>query len=245
MIKKKNFKILCLSILSGLSSIKDFSFLAELDSTVAIAIRVFRRKNTLQLLIFLSIAFQLQTIGEFSLAENLRDKGDLINSTVLFTLQGQICSLFPGYCSYATDVLTSFKLIAKGIDTSLTEQADLILRLLVDLRNLISKTDNETDRQEIGKYAKNYLSFLFYLYTTEKWNLSRDPIRQSVYQKNKTTYLLDIFLTLITYLDEKRLELLEDKLKQLLTMLQLRCISSLLDMRNNQTIIKIKQIVPQ
>ncbi|CAF1145441.1 unnamed protein product [Rotaria sordida] len=277
---------------------------------------------------FLPIAFQLQTT-----AENLRDKGDVINSTVLFTLQDQIWSLFPGYCSYATDISTSFKLIAKGIGTSLTKRPDLRLHLLAGLRNLISKTDNEIDRQEIGKYAKNYLPLLFNLFTTEKWNRSRDPVRQSVYETIKRyltitdhtlcqtffdrslekiqnteidqttlTYLLDIVLALVIYLDEKRLELLEDKLKQLFTVNngnversvmkksnrileelcsrstitiqqfiderrsnlllehllnsltksqsalkgpQLRCISSLLDMPNNQTIIKIKQIVPQ
>lgn len=76
------------------------------------------------------------------LAENLRDKGDLTNSTVLFTLQDQIWSLFPGYCSYATDISISFKLIAKGIGTSLTKRADLRLYLLAGLRNLISKTLN-------------------------------------------------------------------------------------------------------
>ncbi|CAF0825129.1 unnamed protein product [Rotaria sp. Silwood1] len=277
---------------------------------------------------FLPIAFQLQTT-----AENLRDKGDVINSTVLFTLQDQIWSLFPGYCSYATDISISLKLIAKGIGTSLTKRPDLRIHLLAGLRNLISKTDNETDRQEVGKYAKNYLPLLFNLYTTEKWNHSRDPVRQSVYETIKryltitdhqlcqtffdkslekmqnteldqTTliYLLDIVLALVTYLDEKRLELLEDQLKQLFKMKdesmkrsvmkkcdrileelcsrstktlqqfmderrsnfllehllnsltksqsalkgpQLRCISSLIDMPNNQTITKIKQIVPQ
>jgi len=78
----------------------------------------------------------------FILAENLREKGDLINSTVLFTLQDQIWSLFPGYCSQATDILSSFKLIAKGIGTSLTKRPDLRIYLLAGLRNLISKTNN-------------------------------------------------------------------------------------------------------
>lgn len=76
------------------------------------------------------------------LAENLREKGDVTNSTVLFTLQDQIWSLFPGYCSYPTDISISFKLIAKGIGTSLTKRPDLRLYLLAGLRNLISKTDN-------------------------------------------------------------------------------------------------------
>ncbi|CAF4274825.1 unnamed protein product, partial [Rotaria sp. Silwood2] len=237
------------------------------------------------------------------------------------------------YCSYAPDISTSLKLIAKGIGTSLTKRPDLRLHLLAGLRNLISKTDNESDRQEVGKYAKNYLPLLFNLYTTEKWNVSRDPVRQSVYETIKRyltitdhalcqtffdkslekiqnteidqitlTYLLDIVLALVTYLDEKRLKLLEDKIKQLFTMKdgsvkrsvmkksyrileelclrstttiqkfidercsdlllehllnsltksqsalkgpQLRSISNLLDMPNNQTITKFKQIVPQ
>jgi ribosomal RNA-processing protein 12 len=163
---------------------------------------------------FLPIAFQLQTTGECKivwlleliwliLAENLREKGDVTNATVLFTLQDQIWSLFPGYCSYPTDISTSLKLIAKGIGTSLTKRADLRLYLLGGLRNLISKPNNgmqivffdilvhkiliwvENDQQEVGKYAKNYLPLLFNLYTSEKWNQSRDPVRQSVFETIK------------------------------------------------------------
>ncbi|CAF5159631.1 unnamed protein product, partial [Rotaria magnacalcarata] len=114
--------------------------------------------------------------------DNLREKGDLTNSTVLSTLQDQIWSLFPGYCSYPTDLSISFKLVAKGIGTSLTKRPDLRLHLLAGLRNLISKTNNESDREEIAKYAKNYLPLLFNLYTSEKWNASRDPVRQSVFE---------------------------------------------------------------
>ncbi|CAF4689923.1 unnamed protein product, partial [Rotaria socialis] len=163
----------CLSSLSGLRSTKDFSFLAELDSTVGKAIRIFGPKKILQVIslnltgtindaqleqswllpllrdnithtelnhfvgYFLPVAFQLQTT-----ADNLREKGDLTNSTVLSTLQDQIWSLFPGYCSYPTDLSISFKLVAKGIGTSLTKRPDLRLHLLAGLRNLISKTNN-------------------------------------------------------------------------------------------------------
>ncbi|CAF0826341.1 unnamed protein product [Adineta ricciae] len=277
---------------------------------------------------FLPIAFQLQTT-----ADNLREKGDSTNATVLSTLQDQIWSLFPGYCSYATDISTSLKLVAKGIGTSLTKRPDLRLHLLAGLRNLISKTNDENDQQEVAKYAKNYLPLLFNMYTSEKWNMSRDPVRQSVFETIKRylmitdsvlcqqffdrslektqnadidqitlTYLLDIVLALVPYLDEKRLELLEQKLKQLFAVKdgtvkrsvmkksyrileelctrstltiqqflnetranillehllasltksqsalkgsQIRCISSLLDMPTNQTVAKIKQIVPQ
>ncbi|CAF0813121.1 unnamed protein product [Adineta steineri] len=354
----------CLSSLSGLRSTKDFSFLAELDSTVGKAIQVFGPKNILQVIplnltgtikdvqldqswllpllrdnithtelnhfvaYFLPIAFQLQTT-----AENLREKGDLTHSTVLSTLQDQIWSLFPAYCSHATDISTSFKLIAKGIGTSLTKRPDLRIYLLAGLRNLISKTDDESEQQEIGKYAKNYLPLLFNLYTSEKWSASRDAVRASVFETIKryltitdhtlcqtffdkslektqntetdqTTlmYLLDIILALVPYLDAQRLELLENKLKQLFAMKdgsvkrsvlkkayrileelctrstltiqqfidesrsklllehllasltksqsalkgpQIRCISSLLDMPNNQTIPTLKQIIPQ
>jgi hypothetical protein len=43
----------------------------------------------------------------------------------------------------------------------------------------------EIDQQEIGKYAKNYLPLLFNLYTSEKWNSSRDSIRQSLFETIK------------------------------------------------------------
>ena len=43
----------------------------------------------------------------------------------------------------------------------------------------------DDDRQEIAKYAKNYLPLLFNLYSTEKWNMSRDPVRQSVFETIK------------------------------------------------------------
>jgi ribosomal RNA-processing protein 12 len=76
--------------------------------------------------------------------ENLREKGDMTNATVLSTLQDQIWSLFPAYCSHATDLSLSLKLIAKGIGTSMTKRPDLRLYLLAGLRNLISKSDNGT-----------------------------------------------------------------------------------------------------
>lgn len=86
---------------------------------------------------FLPIAFQLETTSE-----SLRQKGDTTNASILATLQDQIWSLFPGYCSHATDISTNFKLIAKGIGTSLNRRPDLRLYLLSGLRNLISKTEN-------------------------------------------------------------------------------------------------------
>ena len=43
----------------------------------------------------------------------------------------------------------------------------------------------ENDQQEVRKYAKNYLPLLFNLYTSEKWNHSRDPVRQSVFETIK------------------------------------------------------------
>ncbi len=151
----------------------------------------------------------------------------MTNSTVLFTLQDQIWSLFPAYCTYPTDISTSLKLIAKGIGTSLTKRADLRLHLLAGLRNLISKTDNgkrkyhfifesefvflclEIDRQEIGKYAKNYLPLLFNLYTTEKWNHSRDPVRQSIFETIKR-YLTITDPTLCQTFFDKSLEKIQN-----------------------------------
>lgn len=153
---------------------------------------------------FLPIAFQLQTT-----AENLKEKGDTTNATVLSTLQDQLWSLFPGYCSFPTDLSLSMKLVAKGIGTSLNKRPDLRLYLLSGLRNLISKNDNETDQEEVSKYAKNYLPLLFNLYTTEKWNMSRDAVRQSVFETIKR-FLTITDRTLIQTFFDKSLEKCEN-----------------------------------
>lgn len=63
----------------------------------------------------------------------------------------------------------------------------------------------ENDQQEISKYAKNYLPLLFNLYTTEKWNLSRDAVRQSVYETIKR-YLTITDSTLSQTFFDKSLE---------------------------------------
>jgi ribosomal RNA-processing protein 12 len=63
----------------------------------------------------------------------------------------------------------------------------------------------ELDQQEIGKYAKNYLPLLFNLYTTEKWNHSRDPVRQSIFETIKR-YLTITDLTLCQTFFDKSLE---------------------------------------
>lgn len=57
----------------------------------------------------------------------------------------------------------------------------------------------------MAKYAKNYLPLLFNLYSTEKWNLSRDPVRQSVFETIKR-YLTITDRTLCQTFFDKSLE---------------------------------------
>lgn len=206
----------------ALRSTKDFSFLAELDSAVGKAIRVFGPPNILRVIplnltgtikdvqleqswllpllrdytshtelnhflsYFLPIAFQLQTTGSclkrenFAeelyvssiLAENLREQGDVTNSTILSTLQDQIWSLFPAYCSHPTDISSSFKLIAKGVGTSLTKRADLRLYLLAGLRNLITKNEQGKHLVVFDSIKISYrLLFLVRLRSTRNWQI--------------------------------------------------------------------------
>jgi len=61
----------------------------------------------------------------------------------------------------------------------------------------------------MSKYAKNYLPLLFNLYTTEKWNQSRDPVRQSVFETIKR-YLTITDLTLCQSFFDKSLEKLQN-----------------------------------
>ncbi|GAB6025472.1 pre-rRNA processing protein [Chamberlinius hualienensis] len=81
----------------------------------------------------------------------------------------QLWSLFPGFCTLPTDLAESFKSIAKKLGEILTgTHGDYKLHVLAAIRILINKNlDNELNKTELAKYAKNYLPIFFNLYGTE------------------------------------------------------------------------------
>ncbi|XP_048959450.1 RRP12-like protein isoform X2 [Canis lupus dingo] len=100
-----------------------------------------------------------------SKAMDLAQAGRTVESKIYDTLQWQIWTLLPGFCTRPTDVATSFKGLARTLGTAISERPDLRVTVCQALRTLITKgCEAEADRMEVSRFAKNFLPILFNLY---------------------------------------------------------------------------------
>ncbi|XP_068114238.1 RRP12-like protein [Hyperolius riggenbachi] len=99
-------------------------------------------------------------------ATELAQEGRNLESKIYETLQWQIWTMLPGFCTKPTDLTVSFKGIARTLGTVISERPDLRLTVCQALRTLISKgCDSEADKAEVSRFAKNFLPILFNVYT--------------------------------------------------------------------------------
>ncbi|XP_006880133.1 PREDICTED: RRP12-like protein isoform X2 [Elephantulus edwardii] len=100
-----------------------------------------------------------------SKAMALAQAGSTVESKIYDTLQWQIWTLLPGFCTRPTDVAASFKGLARTLGTAISERPDLRVTVCQALRTLITKgCEAEADRAEVSRFAKNFLPILFNLY---------------------------------------------------------------------------------
>ncbi|KAB0399966.1 hypothetical protein E2I00_007396 [Balaenoptera physalus] len=110
-------------------------------------------------------------------AMDLAQAGSTVESKIYDTLQWQIWTLLPGFCTRPTDVATAFKGLARTLGTAISERPDLRVTVCQALRTLITKgwsspgpfvqtlvLPPEADRAEVSRFAKNFLPILFNLY---------------------------------------------------------------------------------
>ncbi|XP_052041658.1 RRP12-like protein [Apodemus sylvaticus] len=98
-------------------------------------------------------------------AMDLAQAGSTVESKIYDTLQWQIWTLLPGFCTRPTDVAASFKGLARTLGTAINERPDLRVTVCQALRTLITKgCEAEADRAEVSRFAKNFLPILFNLY---------------------------------------------------------------------------------
>ncbi|XP_076363846.1 RRP12-like protein isoform X2 [Tachypleus tridentatus] len=115
----------------------------------------------------------------------LEKSGRLVESKTYSVLQTQIWSLLPGFCTLPTDLTESFKGIAKILGLALNERPDLRLDVLTSLRLLILKNlEIEVNRNELARYAKNFLPIMLNLFTSELKD-NEESIRLAVYETIK------------------------------------------------------------
>ncbi|XP_053306254.1 RRP12-like protein isoform X2 [Spea bombifrons] len=103
-----------------------------------------------------------------SRAGELAQAGRNLEAKIYDTLQWQMWTMLPGFCTKPVDVATSFKNIARHLGMAISDRPDLRLTVCQALRTLISKgCEAEADRAEVARFAKNFLPILFNVYSQQ------------------------------------------------------------------------------
>ncbi|XP_068544353.1 RRP12-like protein [Anas acuta] len=125
---------------------------------------------------FLPLAATLKSRAlEFSQA------GKSLESKIYDTLQWQVWSLLPGFCTHPTDVLGAFKGLARTLGMAISERPDLRPTVCQALRTLIHRgCETDAERAEVGRFAKNFLPILFNVYSQPQEEGSSSTQRRSV-----------------------------------------------------------------
>ncbi|XP_075933158.1 RRP12-like protein [Anarhichas minor] len=98
-------------------------------------------------------------------AEELEQAGQKLEARVYQTLQIQIWTMLPGFCTCPVDLLASFKGIARTLGVAVNERPDLRLTVCQALRTVVNKScSTEEEKAEVGRFSKNFLPILFNVY---------------------------------------------------------------------------------
>ncbi|XP_020565270.1 RRP12-like protein isoform X2 [Oryzias latipes] len=101
-------------------------------------------------------------------AEELEQAGNKLEAKVYQTLQLQIWTMLPGFCTCPVDLMASFKGIARTLGMAINERPDLRLPVCQGLRTLINKScSSEEEKVELGRFSKNFLPILFNVYSQQ------------------------------------------------------------------------------
>ncbi|XP_029377781.1 RRP12-like protein isoform X1 [Echeneis naucrates] len=101
-------------------------------------------------------------------AEELEQEGQKLEAKVYQTLQLQIWTMLPGFCTCPVDLVVSFKSIARTLGMAINERPDLRLIVCQALRTIINKScSTEEEKTEVGRFSKNFLPILFNVYSQQ------------------------------------------------------------------------------
>ncbi|KAG9275329.1 RRP12-like protein [Astyanax mexicanus] len=128
-------------------------------------------------------------------AEELEKSGQKLCAKVYQTLQLQIWTMLPGFCNKPTDLISSFKNMARSLGMAISERPELRMCIYQSLRTLIYKScETEEEKAEVGRFAKNFLPILFNVHTQQPTPGETDPSRLAV---------LDTIKAYLTVTDQK------------------------------------------
>ncbi|KAM6090723.1 LOW QUALITY PROTEIN: RRP12-like protein [Theristicus caerulescens] len=107
--------------------------------------------------------------------------GKSVEAKIYDTLQWQVWTLLPGFCTHPMDVLGAFKGLARTLGMAISERPDLRPTVCQALRTLIHKgCETDAERAEVGRFAKNFLPILFNVYSQPEEDGGSNAQRRSV-----------------------------------------------------------------
>uniref|UniRef100_A0A8C6NAX8 RRP12-like protein n=1 Tax=Melopsittacus undulatus TaxID=13146 RepID=A0A8C6NAX8_MELUD len=107
--------------------------------------------------------------------------GKSMEAKIYDTLQWQVWTLLPGFCTHPMDVLEAFKGLARTLGMAISERPDLRPTVCQALRTLIHKgCGTDAERAEVGRFAKNFLPILFNVYSQAEEDGGSSAQRRSV-----------------------------------------------------------------
>ncbi|XP_061914095.1 RRP12-like protein [Entelurus aequoreus] len=114
-------------------------------------------------------------------AEEFEQAGQKLEAKVYQTLQLQIWTMLPGFCTCPVDLVVSFKGIARSLGMAINERPDLRLTVCQALRTIINKSCNtEDEKAEMCRFSKNFLPILFNVYSLQPANGESGAYRMAV-----------------------------------------------------------------
>uniref|UniRef100_A0A3B5Q9X7 Ribosomal RNA processing 12 homolog n=1 Tax=Xiphophorus maculatus TaxID=8083 RepID=A0A3B5Q9X7_XIPMA len=136
-------------------------------------------------------------------AEELEQEGKKLEAKVYQTLQLQIWTMLPGFCTCPVDLTASFKGVARTLGMAINERPDLRLTVCQALRTLINKSCSTVEEKaELGRFSKNFLPILFNLYSQQPADGDSGTYRMAVLDTIKV-YLTVTDMQLICTLLQK------------------------------------------
>lgn len=127
----------------------------------------------------IKLAFQCYTKWQ-----TLKEKDHKMEAHIYELLCCQLWGLFPGFCRHPKD-LQNFKLLAKTLGTVLNENPDLRAPVLDGFKELLSNLESDDDKEIFAKYAQNYMTRFFNIYTTKPSTTYENEVRQSAFEVAK------------------------------------------------------------
>ncbi|KAM9804205.1 RRP12-like protein [Neosynchiropus ocellatus] len=122
-------------------------------------------------------------------ALELEQAGQKLEAKVYQTLQLQIWTMLPGFCTGPVDLCVSFKGLARTLGMAINERPDLRLTVCQSLRTVVKNCSTEEEKTEVGRFSKNFLPILFNVY-------SQQPTAgESVFQRMAVLDTIKVYLT--------------------------------------------------